>query len=34
VREYLISRANALKEGASGATAPLVPRQEAGHAGN
>jgi alcohol dehydrogenase (cytochrome c)/quinohemoprotein ethanol dehydrogenase len=34
VREYLISRATALKEGGSGATGPLVPRQETGHAGN
>ena len=34
VREYLISRANALKEGGPGPTAPLVPRQETGHTGN
>jgi quinohemoprotein ethanol dehydrogenase len=34
VREYLISRANALKEGGSGAAGPIAPRQETGHAGN
>jgi alcohol dehydrogenase (cytochrome c)/quinohemoprotein ethanol dehydrogenase len=34
VREYLISRANVLKEGGSGAAGPIAPRQETGHAGN
>ena len=31
VREYLISRANALKEGGSGTAGPLAARQETGH---
>jgi alcohol dehydrogenase (cytochrome c)/quinohemoprotein ethanol dehydrogenase len=34
VREYLVSRANAVKEGGSGATGPVAPRQETGHTGN
>src|SRR6185312_9183833 len=34
VRDYLISRANALKAGGPGAAGPPGPRQETGHAGN
>jgi len=34
VREYLISRANALKAGGPAAAGPPSPRQETGHAGN
>lgn len=34
VREYLISRATALKESGSGTTPPSGPRQETGHTGN
>ena len=34
VREYLISRANALKSGGPGAAGPPVPRPETGHATN
>jgi len=34
VREYLISRANAVKASGPGAAGPQAPRQETGHAGN
>jgi quinohemoprotein ethanol dehydrogenase len=34
VREYLISRANALKAGGPGALGPAAPRQQTGHAEN
>ena len=34
VREYLISRANALKAGSPGVAGPPAPRRETGHADN